>query len=462
MAELKPCPFCGAKPLVKSNYVAQNKKQYAVQCRCGARFYFMDRKYKAIWVENLPDAYILTVTKGTGIATVSDSGSYKADEEITLEYTLEDGYQFVSWTSDDVQVDESNRLIMPAKDVTVKANAEVITYSISYDGIDDAVFEDGVINPDTYDVTSDTIVLNNPTRTGYIFAGWTGTEIEDGTASMTVTIPQGSIGDRNYVASWTLAVITFTLPGDVELEMRRCPAGSFVRSGRDGYGDGNTVTITKDFYMGTYEVTNAQYAAIMGSSPSSGAGADFTGDKQPVVYVSWNDIMTDSTGFISKLNAKLTETGQLPSGYKFALPTEAQWEYACRAGTTTDLNSNKNIVNDWDNDPYTNEVARNYYNSDSKTHDVGGLASNSFGLYDMHGNVYEWCADWYGDYSSTDLTDPTGPAEPDPSYGSNRVVRGGSWISDPFYCTSWFRNYGDPDYRDFDCGFRLALVPVQE
>ena len=571
-----------------------------------------DREYKATWNQNAPDTYTLTVVKGIGIATVSEDGNYEAGKEINLECTLEDGYEFASWTSDEVTVTD-NKFTMPAKAVTVKANASIINYSISYDGLDGADvvsnpvtydvtsatitlnnptkanydflgwtgtgIEDGTAsmtviipqgstgdktytanwtpvsytityegiegatfadgdnpvtydvtsaditlknpakagytfrgwsgtdltgdenqtvtiaqgstgdktytanwslasytityegiegatfaggeNPVTYDVTSATITLNNPTKAPYTFLGWTGTGIEEGTASMTVTIPAGSTGDRAYVASWTMAsVMTFTLPGGIELEMRRCPAGSFVRSGRDGYGDGNTVTITKDFYMGTYEVTNAQYAAIMESSPSSSSGANFTGDRQPVVNVSWNDIMTDSTGFISKLNAKLTETGQLPSGYKFALPTEAQWEYACRAGTTTDLNSNKNIENDYALDLNTNEVARYQYNwggSNYKTHDVGGLASNSFGLYDMHGNVWEWCADWYGDYSSTDLTDPTGPTG-----GSDRVVRGGSWGDFPCYCTSWYRISINPvNWYNFS-GFRLALVPVQE
>ena len=285
---------------------------------------------------------------------------------------------------------------------------------------------------------------------------------------MTVTIPHGSMGNRSYVASWTMAsVLTFTLPGDVTLEMRRCPAGSFVRgeayqSGwwNDYDGDGATVTISKDFYMGTYEVTNAQYAAIMGSSPSSGVGADFTGDKQPVVYVSWNDIMTDSTGFISKLNAKLTETGQLPAGYKFALPTEAQWEYACRAGTESDLNSGENIENYEDSDDHTSEVAwyrQNWGATYNRTHEVGGLASNSFGLYDMHGNVWEWCADWDGDYSSTDTTDPTGPTG-----GSRRVVRGGGWGDDPYGCASWCRASDVPGDWSRNFGFRLALVPVQE
>ncbi len=653
-----------------------------------------NREYKATWNQNAPDTYTLTVEKGTGIATVLGSGDFEADKEITLEYTLEDGYEFASWTSDDVTVTD-NKFTMPAKDVTITANASVITYSISYDGLDGAdvvtnpmtydvtsaaitlnnptkagytfkgwcgtdltgdenltvtiaqgstgdktytanwssenyritcdlnggSLAEGVTNPEFYDITSSDITLKNPTRTGYTFKGWSGTNltgdenltvtiaqgstgdktytanwslvnytityngiegaafvdgdnpetynveseeiklnnptkdgytfngwsgdglegdtnleviiahgstenktytanwtpisyaiayelnggslaeglanptsyditsdtitlynptkanydflgwtgigIEEGTASMTVTIPQGSMGDRSYVASWTLgSVMTFNLAEGVELEMRRCPAGIFLRTGRDGYGDNNYVKISKDFYMGTYEVTNEQYYAIMSNNPSSSSGADFTGDRQPVVNVSWNDIMTDSTGFISKLNAKLTETGQLPSGYKFALPTEAQWEYACRAGTETDLNSNKDIENDWANDPNTNEVAWNWPNwgtFNNRTHDVGGLASNSFGLYDIHGNVWEWCADWYSDYDGPNLTDPTGPAEFDPSWGSGRrVLRGGGWQDYPCYCTSWCRDGDAPNSRDYYCGFRLGLVPGQE
>ena len=254
------------------------------------------------------------------------------------------------------------------------------------------------------------------------------------------------------------SVMTFTLPGGIELEMRRCPAGSFVRSGRKSYCDNKTVTISKDFYMGTYEVTNAQYVAIMGgSSPSSVYGADFTSDSQPVVKVSWNDI-TAANGFIDKMNSQFAS--QLPSGYKFALPTEAQWEYACRAGTKTDLNSSKDIENDKALDSNTSKVAwykQNWGESNKKTHDVGGLASNSFGLYDMHGNVWEWCADWYDDYDDSKLTDPTGPVT-----GSDRVMRGGSWIDGPSRCTSWSRDHYGPGTWNYCYGFRLALVPVQE
>ena len=486
-----------------------------------------DREYKATWLENAPDTYDLTIVKGTGIASVSEDGSYEAGREITLEYTLEDGYEFLSWTSSDVSIND-NKFIMPTKSVTVTANASVITYTISYDGLDGA---DDVANPATYDVASATITLNNPTKAGWDFLGWTGTGIEEGTASMAVTIPQGSTGPRNYVASWTesistitldpqggdlsafdwvvdnkitytsasgtfnlpipektnyyfagwiygenapvreieistaenrtyvaswtLAVLTFTLPGDITLEMRYCPAGSFVRGGTNG--DGNTVKISKDFYMGTYEVTNEQFEAIMGSSPSSGAGSQFAGPKQPVVYIKWDVIMAEPSGFIAEINSQLAS--QLPSGYKFALPTEAQWEYACRAGTTTDFNNGETMTESSGNDSAMNEVGWYYFNwgeTTYATHEVGGKASNSFGLHDMHGNVFEWCSDWYADlYDSTKLEDPTGP-----DTGSSRVLRGGSFNFYPTHCTSWYRFSFIPARSSDNFGFRLALVPV--
>ena len=280
---------------------------------------------------------------------------------------------------------------------------------------------------------------------------------------MTVTIQQGSIGDRSYVASWTPAVLTFYLSDTVTLEMRCCPAGSFFRTGLGTYCDNKEVIISKDFYMGTYEVTNAQFAAIMGSSPSSGAGSGFAGPNQPVVYIKWDVIMAEPSGFIAEINSQLAS--QLPSGYKFALPTEAQWEYACRAGTTTDFNNGSDMTESSGNDSAMNEVGWYYYNwgeTTYETHEVGGKASNSFGLHDMHGNVFEWCADRYAEsyaesYDSINKTDPTGP-----DTGFSRVLRGGSFNFYPTHCTSWYRFSFNPAYSSDNFGFRLALVQIQE
>ena len=166
----------------------------------------------------------------------------------------------------------------------------------------------------------------------------------------------------------------------------------------------------------------------MGSNPSY-----FEGDALPVEQVAWNDCQE----FIRKLNQK--------TGKNFRLPTEAEWEYAARGGKKSNgykyAGSNDIGSVAW----YTN-------NSDSKTHPVKGKSPNELGLYDMSGNVWEWCSDWYGSYSSGSQTNPQGP-----SSGSLRVLRGGSWRSNAGYCRVSYRYFGGPGNRYFDSGFRLAL-----
>ena len=150
--------------------------------------------------------------------------------------------------------------------------------------------------------------------------------------------------------------------------------------------------------MGKYEVTQAQYQAVMGTNPSK-----FKGDDLPVERVSWSD----ATNFCAKLTANEKAAGRLPEGYAYTLPTEAQWEYACRAGTTTALNSGKDL-SDKEECSEMDEVGwYNYNRGDSYTYPVGQKQPNAWGLYDMHGNVWEWCSDWFGDYSSPTVTDPT-------------------------------------------------------
>ena len=193
----------------------------------------------------------------------------------------------------------------------------------------------------------------------------------------------------------------------------------------------------KDYYIGKYEVTQAQWRAVMGNNPAHFKGADC-----PVENVNWHDAME----FCKKLN----DYGYAPRGYKFSLPTEAQWEYAARGG-----NKSKGYEYSGSND--INEVAWNGDNSGDKPHDVGTKKPNELGLYDMSGNVWEWCLDWYDGYGDEkEVTDPQGPQS-----GSHRVIRGGSWRHYANYCRVARRNYDDPDYRDNCYGFRLALVPVQ-
>ena len=190
----------------------------------------------------------------------------------------------------------------------------------------------------------------------------------------------------------------------------------------------HSVTLS-GFYMGATEVTQRQWKAIMGSNPSY-----FVGDNRPVERVSWNDCQE----FIRKLN-QLT-------GMTFRLPTEAEWEYAARGG-----NKSQHYIYAGSNS--IDNVAWYTDNSGSSTHPVKGKQANELGLYDMSGNVWEWCSDWYGSYGSSSQTNPTGP-----STGSYRVLRGGSWYHGAGYCRVSYRRSNRPDTRTYSFGFRLSIV----
>jgi len=202
------------------------------------------------------------------------------------------------------------------------------------------------------------------------------------------------------------------------------------------------VTLTKSFYMQTTQVTQGQWKAVMGSNPSL---CSICSDDCPVEQVSWNDCQE----FIRKLN-------QQEGTNKYRLPTEAEWEYACRAGTTTPFNTGNclstNEANYWgDEFPYPGcplGIDR------GMPVPVKSFPPNAWGLYDMHGNVYEWCQDWYGDYSTSAVTDPVGP-----SSGSYRVNRGSCWAQPAMTCRSAHRGSDLPDYRYCRNGFRLAWTP---
>ncbi|MBO5792506.1 MAG: SUMF1/EgtB/PvdO family nonheme iron enzyme [Lentisphaeria bacterium] len=236
----------------------------------------------------------------------------------------------------------------------------------------------------------------------------------------------------------------------VSLEMVKIKAGTFTMGspegelGRHGTEKQHQVTLTKDYWLGKFEVTQAQYEAIMGNNPSS-----YKGSNRPVEKVSWED----AKEFCNKLNERYA--GKLPTGYRFDLPTEAQWEYACRAGTTTALNNGTNLTSESECSNL-NEVGWYDKNCGSAGHKaVGQKRPNNWGLYDMHGNVLEWCRDWYAPYTG-DATDPTGPTS-----GSYRVYRGGCWRYSAKGCRSAVRFCIIPGLRNSFYGFRLALVPVQ-
>ena len=249
------------------------------------------------------------------------------------------------------------------------------------------------------------------------------------------------------------------LGAGIFLEMNWVNPGTFTMGspkGELGRYDDETqhqVTLSKGYWLGKYKVTQAQWYAVMETDPSN-----FKGSQRPVERVSYNDALA----FCRRLTEKERSEGRLPEGYEYTLPTEAQWEYSCRAGTTTALNSGKDLTTADGICANLDEVG--WYgngngtggNANGETHVVGQKKANAWGFYDMHGNVWEWCFDWYGAYPNMAVTDPTGA-----STGSVHVVRGGSLVHVPRNCRSARRASDVPDYKG-NIGFRLALVPVQQ
>jgi len=225
----------------------------------------------------------------------------------------------------------------------------------------------------------------------------------------------------------------------IGMKLKLIPAGEFMMGAPESNDDAHQtekpqhkVRITKPFYLGVYLVTQAEYEQVMAKNPSR-----FEGATRPVESVSWDDAVE----FCQKLSSR--------EGWVYRLPTEAEWEYACRANTTTRYS--------FGDDPASlGECAYYAENSYDETHPVGEKKPNAWGLYDMHGNVCEWCADWhewgYPAVSPTD--DPTGPET-----GLRRVCRGGSWLHGPGNCQSTHRYKNPPAYRTCDLGFRVAAEP---
>jgi len=246
------------------------------------------------------------------------------------------------------------------------------------------------------------------------------------------------------------------------------PSGELLRYGREAQ---HQVTLTSDFYIGVFEVTQRQWELVMGNKPSWFNNATYY-QTRPVEQVSYYDIRENpnnsaispnwpassqvhADSFMGKLRAKTGLSG-------FDLPTESQWEYACRAGQATALNSGYNLTSTYQ-DPRMDEAGRYWYNGGSGISEncapnvgmalAGSYLPNAWGLYDMHGNVWEWCLDWFGTYPET-ATDPKGAAS-----DSYRVVRGGGFDRNANICRSAYRTYDYPNDRYNFHGFRVALAP---
>ena len=219
------------------------------------------------------------------------------------------------------------------------------------------------------------------------------------------------------------------ITNSIGMKLKLIKAGKFMMGSKESGNQErpvHEVEITKPFYIGVYEVTQEQYYEIMGRMSSH-----FKGPNRPVMLVSWKEARL--------FCAKLAEKERVV----YRLPTEAEWEYACRAGKRTEYY--------WGNE-MDGRYAWYFANSERRTHDVGTRKPNQWGLYDMSGNVYEWCYDWYenGYYSTSPSKNPRGPAQ-----GQRRVVRGGGWADSPSFCRSAFRRSRKPTRRYGDCGFRV-------
>jgi formylglycine-generating enzyme required for sulfatase activity len=269
-----------------------------------------------------------------------------------------------------------------------------------------------------------------------------------------VTVKEGEMSEVSITLS-NVPVLTdektFTVTGHgktVTFKMKLVKAGIFQMGSKKGYDSEkpvHTVTLTKDYYMGETEVTQALWYAVMGQSPTSDGdkweSESGFGDNYPAYYISYDDCQQ----FLRRLN-ELT-------GEHFRMPTEAEWEYAAKGGQKSKgyRYAGSNKIGDvawYDENSYNLGSSNPNYG----THAVKTKVANELGLYDMSGNVWEWCSDWYGSYSSSAQTNPTGAVS-----GSRRVSRGGSWYFDAGRCRASIRNYYSPSYWSFNIGFRFAL-----
>ena len=259
--------------------------------------------------------------------------------------------------------------------------------------------------------------------------------VEQGAGDVDFRISLGVLNPRwsSSVTSSQRAVLERLVENMVKVEGGTFTMGATAEQGKDAYYSekpAHQVTLS-DYYICKYEVTQAEWEAVMGTNPSY---FKFKGDNRPVEFVSWDECQE----FIKKLNSL--------TGLNFSLPTEAQWEYAARGG-------NRSLGYKYSGSKNLKDVAWYNKNSGRETHPVGMKQANELGLYDMSGNVWEWCSDWYGSYSSNSQTNPTGAAS-----GSDRVRRGGSYYFGAGYCRVSDRYYNTPDHRSSNLGLRLVVA----
>jgi len=284
-----------------------------------------------------------------------------------------------------------------------------------------------------------------------------GSAIDTSETSVSVLIPVEPDAEHVPVIEPEPVTEPEPIPDPVPAGFVRIPGGTFTIGSPESEPERRSdevqrqVTISS-FYMGMYPVTQKEYEEVMGTNPSN-----FRGDNLPVEMVSWFNAIEycNRRSLLEGLTPAYIVDGTNVTWNKdangYRLPTEAEWEYACRAGTTTPFNTGENITTDqanYNGTPYNNNVRGD---DRRRTTPVGTFAANLWGLFDKHGNVWEWCWDWYGRYAAGDQTDPIGPAT-----GSNRVLRGGSWYNGGQIIRSAYRGAHTPSHRFSNGGFRLA------
>ncbi|MCL2066705.1 MAG: InlB B-repeat-containing protein [Treponema sp.] len=391
------------------------------------------------------------------------------------------GYTFSGWHRDAACTIEWNFSSDIVTDtVILYAKWTYIEYYIVYDANGGSgEMEDSIFDIDIPQALS----MNTFTRNGFFFIGWAETangivKYKDGeTVSNLSAIPGATV---TLYARWSFIDVAWIPAGSFYMGSPASEKGTYDRERPQ-----QTVALSSGFYMGVYQVTQEQWTAVMtgnnngiSTTPSyfhGGSGREpASGEaqvKRPVEYVSWYNILVfcnrlsvsegltpayriggstdpDDWGAVPTYDVTWNEVEIVSDSTGYRLPTEAQWEYACRAGTTSAFNDG--TTDDWEDETALGLIGWFYFNSNSRTHEVGKKAENDVGLYDMHGNVFEWCWDRYGTYPGTPQTDPTGA-----SSGSYRIIRGGNWNGSARSARSAYRSNYSPNYQNYNIGFRL-------
>ena len=328
---------------------------------------------------------------------------------------------------------------------------------ITYDWTDGAQVGDGVVNVPVSEEHWTGVFFYEPDANAYTYGLYM---LGESWLSASPTPEPTSTPDPAATATPTPTplgeFLTLNLPGDVSLEMVRVPAGSLEMGSADaGYGGDtepvHTVTMAYDYYVAKHELTQAQWKAVMGTSPWEGRANALHVDDAPAVYVSWEDAQS----FVGALNTHLAGSGQ--AGVTVRLPSESEWERACRAGTSTDFywGSDDDALYMWSGGSISSaDIGEGY------ARQVGRKQANAFGLYDMSGNVLEWVQDCYHrSYTGA----PTGGNAWEHPADEHRVLRGGHWdcpgAGDSLKTSSAYRWHTPPSIHDAYIGFRIVAIP---